>query len=492
MENRDSTSASAEELAEFESVLQSSLLRRSPSVLRVAQYIAQTYREGGSEEIKEYNIAVDALGKAADFDPKRDSIVRVEVHRLRKKIDLFYRTEGADHKLKLIIDPGKYIPRFVQVLPAAVKPVLDVVEMAVAVEAAQSEQAANLSPSKFSRWALLAPVTALLAFVAWSRMSFPAASTPEAVFLLAGTPANAVIVAAAGFVMHGDRWFQGGASVFPAPPLPMIPSGSRTGLRLEDFDYDIPLADVPWELRLFFGPRNGDEEEQDPIARGFDVRANGVHLIDAQDSDLGSGGKSQRSIVRVFRDIKPAPDHVLHLQFRSGRESAYVSAIGLSPGKAGSLLPIRMISKSAPWTDADGNTWSPDEEFVSGGQLKLCHKIESGGLDRNMIAGERYGNFSYNIPVSKGTYRLKLYFTESWFGPGRDGGGGIGSRRFDVYAEKQSLLLDFDLFRESRNRPVVKEFHGLKTDADGYINLRFVERANHAAVNALELTEEPG
>ncbi len=71
---------------------------------------------------------MDALGKPVDFDPKRDSIVRVEVHRLRKKIDAFYRTEGADHPLRLVIDPGKYIPRFeeAQSGAAAVELVLDV------------------------------------------------------------------------------------------------------------------------------------------------------------------------------------------------------------------------------------------------------------------------------------------------------------------------------------------------------------------------------
>jgi hypothetical protein len=194
----------------------------------------------------------------------------------------------------------------------------------------------------------------------------------------------------------------------------------------------------------------------------------------------------------VFRDIRPGPDHLLRLEFRSARETAYVSAIALSPGRAGSMLPIRLISKSAPWTDVHGNTWNPDEEFATGGNLKLCSKIDAGGLDRNILAGERYGNFSYNIPVSKGTYRLKLYFTESWFGPGRGGGGGVGSRRFDVYADRQPLLLDFDIFREAGHKPIVKEFHGLKTDADGYINLSFVRRANYAAVNALELVEEPG
>ena len=475
--------ASEAERAELESVLRSKVLLRSPSVLRIAEYIARTYLEGDSEDIKEYNIAVDALGKPVDFDPKRDSIVRVEVHRLRKKIETFYKTEGADHTLRLIIDPGKYVPRFESVFPVTVEAAEILPEVPVAASVRQAWW--------LSRWALLVPISAILALVIWSRTPSRPVPVPEPIFLLAGAPTTQVIVADAGFILHGDRWFKGGSAVYPAPALPLVPETSRSGQRVGDFDYDIPLADIPWELRLYFGTRTGHYGEQGPAARGFDVRANGASLINAQDPDIGEP-QSQRYITKVFRNIRPGPDHMLHLSFRSGRETAYINAIGLSAGRAGSLLPIRLISKTSPWTDVHGNTWSPDEEFATGGTVKLCTKIDSGGLDRNLFAGERYGNFSYAIPVSKGAYRAKLYFRESWFGPGLSGGGGVGSRRFDVYAERQPLLLDFDIFREAGHKPSVKEFHGLKPNADGYIRLKFVPRANNAAVDALELIEEPG
>jgi Malectin domain len=485
MVKRGIPSASGEERAELESVLRSAILQRSPSVLRIAEYIARTYLEGAADDIKEYNIAVDALGRPVDFDPKRDSIVRVEVHRLRKKIETFYRTEGADHAIRLVIDPGKYVPRFEQASPVMVEPVAE-------IPAPPPPDPMEL-PAKhwFSRWALLVPLCAVLALAAWSYMPFRTIAAPEPIFLLAGTPQDTVIIADAGFIMRGDRWFKGGSVQYPAPPLPFVPETASAGQRLGDFDYDIPLAAVPWELRLYFGQRSGSDEEPRQMGRGFEVHANGALLIDAQDPELG-GERFGRSMTRVFRDIRPGPDGFLHLSFRSKREPAYVSAIGVSPGQKGSLLPIRMISKTAPWTDAQGHAWNPDREFVTGGKLKICAKIDSGRLDPNVLAGERYGNFSYDIPVSKGTYRLKLYFTESWFGPGWSGGGGIGSRRFDVYTERQPLLQDFDIFRESGHKPLVKEFHGLKTNADGYINLNFVPRVNHAAVNALELTEEPG
>ena len=38
------------------------------------------------EQISEYAIAVDALGRSPEFDPKTDSTVRVQVARLRTKL----------------------------------------------------------------------------------------------------------------------------------------------------------------------------------------------------------------------------------------------------------------------------------------------------------------------------------------------------------------------------------------------------------------------
>ena len=68
--------------------------------------------KGAAEQIKEYNIAVEALGRPADFDQKRDSIVRVEAHRLRKRLREYYEADGADHAIRIDIPPGQYAPRF--------------------------------------------------------------------------------------------------------------------------------------------------------------------------------------------------------------------------------------------------------------------------------------------------------------------------------------------------------------------------------------------
>lgn len=56
--------------------------------------ICERYFEG-AHKVKEYDIAVEALGRRAEFDPKSDSIVRVEAHRLRNRPKEYYEHDVA-------------------------------------------------------------------------------------------------------------------------------------------------------------------------------------------------------------------------------------------------------------------------------------------------------------------------------------------------------------------------------------------------------------
>src|SRR5512141_2008017 len=102
-----------QERHELEAILASGILNRAPNLAHLLQYVCARYFEGAGEQIKEYNIAVEALGRPADFDQKRDSIVRVEAHRLRKRLNLYYQNEGISHSVKIEPPPGGYTPIFV-------------------------------------------------------------------------------------------------------------------------------------------------------------------------------------------------------------------------------------------------------------------------------------------------------------------------------------------------------------------------------------------
>ena len=469
---------SQRERDELQVVLASKTLTRSPSVLRLAEYISRKYLAGEADTIKEYTIAVEALGKPADFDPKRDSIVRVEAHRLRKKLVNYYLTEGAEHSVRVVLDPGQYIPRF-ELKPAPEFPVEvnPEVQINVVIE--------HVRRPLRRWWALIAILGLVFVAAGWVLLhrELPQAVEDE-IRIVAGLPAGPV-ASRLGEAWSPDKWFQGGEVQFG--PRVVISEGSEIPLnvrRLGDFDYDIPLARKHHELRLYF-------DAPPSHTRRFNIFLNGMKLVDGLDPSATSA-TVPNPLLRVFRDVSPDLDGKLHLKFRSGPDRAYVSAIRISAGLPGRLVPIRLVAKGTPYAEPRGIVWGADR-YVSGGTLVMRTDRVNGDRDSNLFTGERYGSFRYDIPVSPGRYRITLYFAETWFGP-KHGGGGIGSRRFDVTANGIPLLQDFDIFREAGRSysSVVKTFHGIRPDANGYIVLSFLPRVNHACVNAIEVVEENG
>jgi len=106
-----------EERAELEAVLASELLVRSPCLAQFLRYVCERHFSGQSDEIKEYNIAVEGLGRPPTFDQTRDSIVRVEAHRLRKALACYYKRDGAGHPVQIVVRPGSYVPHFLYKRP---------------------------------------------------------------------------------------------------------------------------------------------------------------------------------------------------------------------------------------------------------------------------------------------------------------------------------------------------------------------------------------
>jgi hypothetical protein len=105
------------ERREYEWLLTSGVLGRSGNLARVLRYICEEHFQGRAEQIKEYTIAVEALGRRSVFDPQTDTIVRVTVHSLRKRLMEIYQNEGADHPVRLVLPPGHYAPSFVHQSP---------------------------------------------------------------------------------------------------------------------------------------------------------------------------------------------------------------------------------------------------------------------------------------------------------------------------------------------------------------------------------------
>ncbi len=104
-----------EEREELERVLSHPEISRSTSLVRFLSFICNKYFEGQTDDIREYSIAVEALGrKESSFDSHFDPIVRVTARSLRKKLRELYQTDWRDHPLQIVLPLGHYVPEFVR------------------------------------------------------------------------------------------------------------------------------------------------------------------------------------------------------------------------------------------------------------------------------------------------------------------------------------------------------------------------------------------
>jgi tetratricopeptide (TPR) repeat protein len=82
---------------------------RSATFLR---YVVDRTLAGDSAGIKEVVIATEIYGRSTDYDPKIDSVVRVEASRMRAKLKSYYTEEGLLDPVVISIPKGGYVPLF--------------------------------------------------------------------------------------------------------------------------------------------------------------------------------------------------------------------------------------------------------------------------------------------------------------------------------------------------------------------------------------------
>jgi hypothetical protein len=483
----------AAEKAELEAVLKSGILDRSPSLGQLLSYVCGKYFEGSVSEIKEYTIAVEALGRPPDFDQKRDAIVRVQFGRLRERLNEYYENEGAGHAVRIEIPQGHYVPRFLTAGPGG----------------AERLKPQPTAPSPASalpwRWIALAVAVLVLGGVAvWqakrgAKGPRPAAAPiaaagADSVRILAGLE-DGVYTDGFGQVWQSDRYFQGGSVVrLPGHAIlgtrePRLYQNRRQG----NFHYDIPLTPGVYELRLYFAETFFGEDNTAGYggegSRAFGIEINGASAFDRLDV-IGETGASAADI-KTFRDVSPAADGRLHLTFTPIQSVPFLNAIEITPGTPGKLRPIRIVAQPRAYTDKEGRVWMPDRYAVGGQMVKRAGAV-AGATDAELYAGERFGNLAYSIPVPPGRYGLTLYLSEQWIGPSLPGGGGAGSRLFDILCNGVALARDFDIFQRAggSNRTLVQTFHGLQPNHQGKLALSLVPVRNFALVNAIEVDDE--
>ncbi len=98
-------------LAELDKILGSAAFANADRPAKLLRFLVEETLAGRSG-IKESVLAVEVLGRRADFDSRIDPIARVEISRLRSRLDLFYASEGRADEVKIRLPKGTYVPVF--------------------------------------------------------------------------------------------------------------------------------------------------------------------------------------------------------------------------------------------------------------------------------------------------------------------------------------------------------------------------------------------
>jgi adenylate cyclase len=99
-------------LGELDRIIDKGLSDSSDRQRSLLRYLVTEEVEGRGDRLKAYSIATDVFGRSADFDAQQDSIVRVEIGRLRKSLELYYATAGRLDPMRISVEKGQYRPSF--------------------------------------------------------------------------------------------------------------------------------------------------------------------------------------------------------------------------------------------------------------------------------------------------------------------------------------------------------------------------------------------
>ena len=98
--------------AELDRILASRGFSTAGRVSKLLRYCVDKTLAGETDQLKEYSVGIEVFERDDKYDPRLDSIVRVEAGRLRSKLDEYYNENGADSTVRIGLPRGGYSATF--------------------------------------------------------------------------------------------------------------------------------------------------------------------------------------------------------------------------------------------------------------------------------------------------------------------------------------------------------------------------------------------
>ena len=173
--------------------------------------------------------------------------------------------------------------------------------------------------------------------------------------------------------------------------------------------------------------------------------------------------------------------------------TAGIAASPSSSAKATTGNAVRILagnSQPGNYTDRFGNQWLSDRYFTGGEPRVGTTSFFFPPTDPELFRTMREGSFAYDIPLKQNqVYEMRLYFVEPQFRYGNEvGGDGENQRVFQVSANGQALLNNFDVITDAGfDSTTTRAFRDIVPAQDGELHLRFIASRALPLVSAIEL-----
>ena len=251
----------------------------------------------------------------------------------------------------------------------------------------------------------------------------------------------------------------------------------------QQFGYAFPVSrGQQYQVVLHFAEVYATQVGQ----RVFDVALEGTTVLDNYDLYRKVGAYS----ATTERFTVTAADDELNLDFSSlasagGVDNAKISAIevyGPSTPPPTPTAVLRLKAGGGQLSTSIG-TFAADQ-YATGGTVFATDQPIAGTEDDALYQTERYGSFTYNLPVPNGTYSVKLHFAELYWDA-------AGQRVFNVAAEGRPVLQGYDIVKKAGPLTAITETFPV-TVTDGQLTLAFAPGAagvDQPKVSAIEVLE---
>jgi len=164
---------------ELDRLLRSPQFSGSERLSKFVKFVVEKTLAGESNDIKEYLIATEVYRRGELYDPKTDSIVRVEASRLRRKLNEYYQSAGRPAPIQFDLPKGSYVPTF-SCRPAEAPVTREApvtITQTAAISVSPDPRPALPSGSNLPKLAAAAVALLVLASAAWWFTKRPSAAT---------------------------------------------------------------------------------------------------------------------------------------------------------------------------------------------------------------------------------------------------------------------------------------------------------------------------